>query len=454
MRTRVTQLVSVLAVCSAAIQALSENWSQFRGPGGNGIVSEGELPVTWGPDNQILWKVRLAGVGWSQPIVWADQIFVTTAETDKQLKPDPKQTGPGVGGYAAFFSRGTVSLPPPNVNYRWKVLCLNASSGKTIWERIARDGRPTIPIHANNSYASETPATDGERLVAYFGMAGVYCYDLAGNLLWTRDLGAHRMQFGWGTGSSPILFDNKVYIQCDNDDASFLVALDKKTGQDAWRVKREEKSNWATPYIWKNKARTELVTAGGDQMRSYDPESGELLWTMKGNGRTATTPVGEADLLYVDSYDRLTGGSGVFAALRAGASGDISLRAHETSNSHVAWITTIKGFRVASPTLCQECVYILEQNGGIIRCLDAKTGKEHYRKRLPGAAGFTASALANQGKVYCVDQNCRTTIIQSGPELRVVAANDLGEMCWASPSIAGNHLLLRTTDHLYAIGQK
>lgn len=454
MRARVTQLIAFVAACSITVHALAENWCQFRGANGNGIVSEGELPLTWGPDKQILWKVSLPGVGWSQPVVWENKVFVTTAETDKQSKPDPKQTGPGLGGYAAFFSRGIVSLPPPDVNYRWKVLCLDVGSGKTLWERTARDGRPTIPVHANNTYASETPATDGERLVAYFGMAGVYCYDLAGNLLWTRDLGAHRMQFGWGTGSSPILFGDKVYIQCDNDEASFLVALDKKTGKDAWRVNRDEKSNWATPYIWKNKSRAELVTAGGEQMRSYNPASGELLWSMKGNGRTATTPVGDAELLYVDSYDRLTGGSGVFAAIQPGASGDISLNPNETSNSHVAWSTTIKGFRLASPTLCQGCVYILEQNGGIIRCLDAKTGKEHYRTRLPAAAGFTACALANSDKVYCVDQNCRTTIIEAGSELRVLATNDLGEMCWASPAVAGNHVLIRTTDHLYAIGLK
>jgi outer membrane protein assembly factor BamB len=245
-----------------------------------------------------------------------------------------------------------------------------------------------------------------------------------------------------------------VYIQCDNDEASFLVALDKKTGQDAWRVNRDEKSNWATPYIWKNKNRVELVTAGGDQMRSYDPKSGELIWSMKGNGRTASTPVGDADLLYVDSYDRLTGGSGDFAALRPGASGDISLKSSETSNSQVAWSTTIKGFRMASPMLCQGCVYILEQNGGIIRCLDAKSGKENYRKRLPGAAGFTASGLVNRDKVYCVDQNCRTTVVEAGSELRIVATNDLGEMCWASPAVVGNHVLFRTIDHLYAIGQK
>ena len=147
-------------------------------------------------------------------------------------------------------------------------------------------------------------------------------------------------------------------------------------------------------------------------------------------------------------------GSGLFAAIRPGASGDISLKANETSNSHVAWSQTIKGFRMASPTLCQGCLYIFEQNSGIVRCLDATTGKEHFRKRLPGAAGFTASALANHGKVYCVDQNCRTTIIDAGSELRVVGTNDLGEMCWASPAVANNHLLFRTIDHLYAIGEK
>src|SRR6476660_2996070 len=201
MCARVTQLVAIVAACHVAIQALAENWSQFRGPNGNGVASEGELPVTWGPDSQILWRISLPGIGWSQPVVWGERIFVTTAETDKQSKPDPNQTVPGLSGYAAFFSGGTVSLPPPDVKYRWKVLCLDAGTGKTLWERTARDGRPTIPIHANNTYASETPAADGERLVAYFGMAGVYCYDLAGNLLWKRDLGAHRMQFGWGTGS-------------------------------------------------------------------------------------------------------------------------------------------------------------------------------------------------------------------------------------------------------------
>jgi len=449
------QALACLATWFSIAAATAENWSQFRGANASGVAVEAKLPVTWGPDQQIVWKVKLPGIGWSQPIVWGDKIFVTTAESDEQAKPDPKNTGPGFGGFASVFSNaGAFSLKPPNVSYRWKVLCLDATSGTVTWEQTAREGRPTLRIHANNTYASETPVTDGERLIAYFGMTGVYCYDLAGQLLWSKDLGAYHTQFGWGTGSSPALSGDFVYIQCDNDEASFLVALDKKSGETMWRVERDEKTNWSTPYIWRNRKRTELVTAGGNQMRSYDPTTGELLWSMKGSGRTATTPVGDDELLYVDSYDRLTGGSGVFAAIRPGAAGDISLDASESSNSHVAWSVPIRGYRTASPLLSKNCLYMLEQNGGIIHCLDAKTGKEHYRKRLAGAAGFTASPLTCNGRVYCIDANCLTTVIEPGPELRVVATNDLDEMCWASPAIAGEQLLIRTVDHLYSIGQE
>jgi outer membrane protein assembly factor BamB len=290
-------------------------------------------------------------------------------------------------------------------------------------------------------------------VIAYFGMTGIYCYDLAGNQLWTRDLGSHRMQFGWGTGSSPVLHDDYVYVQCDNDEKSFLVALNKKSGDEVWRMERDEKSNWSTPYIWRNKERVELVTAGGKQMRSYDPKTGKLLWSMNGNGRTATTPVGSAELLYVDSYDRLTGLGGYLAAIRPGASGDISLPAKQTTSEQIAWSIPIKGGRTASPVLCQDFIYIVEQGGGVIRCLDAKSGAEHYRKRLPDAAGLTSSPIVVGDKIYCTDQNCKTFVVRAGKELDVISTNDIDEFCWSSPAVLGDKLLLRTVDHIYAIGQ-
>jgi outer membrane protein assembly factor BamB len=436
-------ILQLFAALPFAAESTAENWSQFRGPNTDGIVNEARLPTEWGPDKNILWKIDLPGAGWSQPVAWGERIFITTAEAANQLKPDIAKMR--IGGGVQTERK---------LDYRWKVLCLDAANGKTLWQQTAREGHPTIAVNVSNTYASETPVTDGERLIAYFGMTGIYCYDLNGNRLWTRNLGSYPMMFGWGTGSSPILFGDKVYIQCDNEKASFLVALDKKTGQDVWRIEREEKSNWCTPYIWRNKNRNELVTAGGGQMRSYDPESGRLLWSMAGYGRTASTPVGDADLLFVDSGNHVTGENGIFAAIRPGASGDISLKEDVSTNAFVAWSGVVKGYRIASPILCQGCLYVLEQDGGIIHCIDAKTGEEHYRKRLPNASGFAASAVAKGNKLYFVDQNCHTTVFEAGPELKVIASNNLDEMCFASPAIVGDHLLIRTVDHLYAIGQK
>jgi outer membrane protein assembly factor BamB len=175
---------------------------------------------------------------------------------------------------------------------------------------------------------------------------------------------------------------------------------------------------------------------------------------MRASGRSATTPVGDDELLFVDSYDRLTGRSGILAAIRPGATGDISLKAKETTNSHVAWSVRLGGTRIASPLLCANCLYVLENGSGIVHCLNAQTGEEFYRERLPGAAAFTASPLANDGKIYCLDQNAMTTILEAGPELKVVAASSLDEMCWASPAVVGNRLLIRTVDHLYCIGDE
>jgi outer membrane protein assembly factor BamB len=319
--------------------------------------------------------------------------------------------------------------------------------------QTAREGKPTMHIHPNNTYASETPVTDGERVIAYFGMTGVYCYDLDGTLVWSKDLGAYPMQFGWGTGSSLALHHDLVFVQCDNDRSSFLVALDKRTGDEVWRATRTERSNWSTPIIWKNNRRTELVTSGGGRMRSYNPATGELLWEMRASGRSAASPVGTEDLLYVDSADRLTGRSGIFAALRAGAEGDISPRKDELSNPFVAWSVRLNGNRIASPLVYANNVYLLEQHGGILRCFDAATGKEHFRKRLPGASGFTSSPWASRGKIFCLDQDGLTLVIDPGPTLQVVASNRLNEMFWSSVAVAGNRLLLRGVDHLYCVGR-
>jgi outer membrane protein assembly factor BamB len=454
-RESVQAAALTIALVLAAGPAAAQHWRQFRGDDGNGAApAEAALPLVWSADEHVVWKTPIPGVGWSQPVVWGSRIFLTTAIAEDQPKPDPANMGPGVGGFAGFFaSAGGTNFKPPETDYQWKVLCLDAATGDVLWEKTARQGRPTIHIHGNNTYATETPATDGERLVACFGMTGVFCYDLDGELLWEKELDAFPMQFGWGTGSSPVIDDKHVYLQCDNDQSSSLVALDKRTGDQAWRVERDELSNWSTPYLWKNKLRTELVVAGGKQMRSYDPATGKLLWQLRAEGRTAATPVGDDERLIVDSYQRLTGASGVMAAVLPGGEGDITPAGKATSGDFVAWTARVPGYRMASPALAGGCIVVVEQGGGIVHCLDAATGKEHYRKRAPDAGGFSASPLAAAGRVYCLDQRGRTTVLEPGAELNVLASNDLGEMSWASPAIAGDRLLIRTLDHLWCIGE-
>ncbi len=426
--------------------ASGEEWPQFRGPRGDGIAAA-ELPTEWNAAKNLAWQTELPGLGWSQPVAWGDCVFVTTAENG-QDKPFRFDWSPGVSGLRMLGVGG--EPPPPKETYRWRVLCLDAASGKILWDQVAHEGAPSHHIHPSNSYASETAATDGERVIASFGMAGVYCYDFAGKLLWSKDLGTFPTQFGWGTGSSPLLHEDLVYLQCDNDQQSFLVALDKRTGEEGWRVARDERSNWSTPYLWRNAKRTELVAAGGGKMRSYDPATGAVLWELDGNGRTAATPVGTAELLVVDSYDRLMGRSGRLTAIRPGGSGNLSAAAG--ASEFVAWSVPLSAYRVASPLVYEGCVYVLEQQSGLVRCLDLATGKQLYRQRLPGAAGFTASPWAAGGKVYCLDQNGLTTVLAAGPTFQVLAANPLEGLFWASAGVAGERLLLRSANRLYCVG--
>jgi outer membrane protein assembly factor BamB len=239
--------------------ARSDEWPQFRGPDSTGVVTGLQLPAEWSALKNVRWKVAVPGYGWSSPIVWGDRVFVTTAVSDQQKRP-----GGGGGG----------GEPPPDVVFRWEVHCLDRDTGKTLWRQIAAERKPTVGNHPSNTYASETPVTDGERVYAYFGMVGLYCYDLSGHLIWSRDLGAYRMFANWGTASSPVLDEERLFVQCDNEIQSFLVALDPKTGKELWRVQRPEKSTWSTPAVWRNRLRTEVVLMGTRRIRSYDPATG------------------------------------------------------------------------------------------------------------------------------------------------------------------------------------
>ncbi|MFO0813227.1 MAG: PQQ-binding-like beta-propeller repeat protein [Gemmatales bacterium] len=490
---------SVLSLFGAGLLSVAsaEDWPGFRGPGSAGIAST-SIPLEWSKDKNVAWKVTIPGVAWSSPIVWGDKVFVTTAVTENQRKPSAGGGGmgrPGGGGVPPRKEGGGGGQPPgkggaggygrnpqpPNQTYRWVVLCLDKNTGKELWKQTALEAKPRIPTHGSNTYASETPVCDDERIYVYFGMMGVFCYDLAGKELWKKDLGVFPMQMGWGTASSPVLDGDKLYLQIDNEKQSFLVALDKKTGNEVWKVDREEKTNWGSPIIWKNSQRSELVTLGARKVRSYDPATGKVLWEMNnGNGRVCFTPVAHGDTLYVGSSPGMGGGGGMrggppkegakdddqppaggrggmgggsgggLYAIKAGASGEISVKPGE-SGPGVLWSVARGGLEMASPVVHEGYLYVFARNGGVVTCLDAKTGKQQYRERLPGAKSFWASPWASGGKVYGLDDGGTTFVLQAGPEFKVLSKNTLDEMFWASSAISDGSVFLRSVDHLYCI---
>ena len=424
-----------------ATRTAAADWSRFRGPEGNSVVVGVKLPAGWAEDSHVAWKVRIPGRGWSQPVVAGDRLFITTAIAENEEEPRRFDRGVPKGARNATQD-----------DYRWEVMCLSASTGEVLWDDTAYEGKPAHRKHRGNTYASETPVTDDERVFVYFGAQGMICYDHSGKRQWEKRLGGFPTQAGWGTASSPVTHGDSVLIQCDNQRQSFLVALDKKTGDELWRVDRDEKTNWSTPYLWKNRVREELVVAGGIKMRSYDPATGKLLWEMAGSGRTSVSPVGNEEMLFVDSVDSFQGSPGRFAAIRPGASGDISLLDEKTTNEFVAWSMMLRSYRNSSPLLYRNCLYMLEQSRGIVRCFDATTGEMHYQERLPESSGFMASPWANDGKVFLLGDAGLASVLESGPEFKLIRANRLSDgIVWSSPAVVGDRLLIRGMRHLYCI---
>lgn len=424
------------------------------GPGGRrgfrppqpGIVipdsTQGELKLTAAQ------KEQLAAI---QKAVDGNLADLLTEAQNKQLM-DMRQ-GRRRGGPGGFGER-----QPPEDIYRWEVHSIDRKTGQTVWKKLALEGRPRIPTQESNTYATETPVSDGERIYAYFAMHGIFCFDMAGDLVWKKDLGSYPMAAGWGTASSPVLDGNRLFVLCDNERESFLVALDKLTGSELWRTPRSEKTSYATPFVWRNNLRTEIITHGSPKVRSYDPETGKQLWELTiGNGRCSASPVGDADMLYV-GLDGSRGGpggggsgnnaSGMFA-VRPGASGNLD----DDDNDGVAWNARQDGPPMASPLVYDGHVYVFSHNGGIVTCLDAESGVRAYRKRLPGAKSFWASPWAGDGKIYCVDDSGTTFVLKAGPEYELLSQNKLDEMTWASTAAADGSIFVRSVEHLYRISE-
>lgn len=417
----------------------NDRWPQFRGPGSLGVAEDADLPDTWSATENVAWKTDIPGTGWSSPIVWGNNIFVTTVISAVEGEKPKK------GLYFGGERKAASDI------HRWVVYCVDWNTGHVRWEREVHKGVPPGPRHLKNTYASETPVTDGERLYAYFGNVGLFCFDMSGKKLWEKRWKPVPTRYGWGMAASPVLYKDRLYILNDNDEESFIVALNKKTGEEIWQAKRDEGTNWATPYIWENEARTEIITAGTRRVRSYD-FNGKLLWELSGMSSIAIpTPFSKHGLLYVTSGYVGDQHRPVYA-IRPGASGDISLKQGETSNNHIAWYQPQGGPYNPSPLVYGDYYYTLLDRG-FFTCHDAKTGKEVYAKvRIdPGVNAFTSSPWAYNGKIFCLSEDGDTFVIQAGSEFKLVRKNSLDEMCMATPAIARGSLIVRTASKLYRI---
>ncbi|MEZ6143229.1 MAG: PQQ-binding-like beta-propeller repeat protein [Zavarzinella sp.] len=428
-------LTLIAAALPTTVQAT--DWPQFRGPGGTGVITDSVVPPsTWTEKENIAWRFEVPGHGWSCPIVVGNNVFVTSCVTDAKV------AAPKTGYYAPLDTK------THDGEHRWTLFCLDATTGKVLWEQVAHKGKPKHPIHVKASYASETPVSDGERVYAYFGNVGIFCYDLKGQMLWTRTWDVVPTQLNWGTGASPVLHEDQIIIVNDNEKASFIVSLDKRTGKVLWKTDRNEKSNWATPFIWKHAKRTEIVTCGKGKVRSYDLD-GKLLWEFGGMSSICVpSPVVAGDLLIISSGYEFGRPRPVFA-VKPGATGDITLKKGETNNEFIVWYKEPAGAYHPTPLVLGDYLYVLYSTG-FISCFEAQTGKTVYeRERLGGS--FTASPWSYQGKVFCLGEDGTTYVVKAGKEFELVGKNVLNEVSLATPAIANGRLFLRTREALYCI---
>lgn len=423
----------------------SPHWPSFRGTGAAGVGS-GDPPVAWNLETgeHVLWQAEIPGLGNSSPVVWGDRVFVTTAVAasgDREIK-----TG----------LTGDVSTTAADSEHTWQVLALDKRTGEVLWRREAGKAVPETGRHFKSTQANSTPATDGERVAAVFPTVGLVVYDLDGELLWKKDLGAldagwfYDESFEWGYGSSPILHDGKVILQVDTQDDSFIAAWDAATGKELWRTERGELPTWSTPMIAQGPKGPELVT-NGPTARGYDPATGKELWRLGPSSELViATPVAADGVVYLSAgYPPVR----PIYALRLGGRGDLSLPEGETESEHVVWSHGHGGAYMPSPILVDGLYYLGHHNARLF-VYDAATGEIVYRARFSKGGTFTGSPVYAAGKLYFTTEEGQVYVVRAGREHEELAVNDMGEVVMTTPAISEGTLFIRTRTHLVAIGEE
>lgn len=410
------------------------DWPHWRGPSANGLSEESALPVEWGPEQNVAWKIPLAGLGTSTPIVWGDRVFLTSQIGDGPFEQRARD-----------FPTGTA---PKKTGERKKVEFLvqafARADGHVLWEyRFDAEG-PLQPVHLKHNLSTPSCITDGELVYAWFGTGQLFAFNLDGKVAWKRHLGRDYGPFEilWGHGSSPALYKNSLILLCDHQGAAYLLSVDKRTGKTRWKVdRRNDRRSYTTPFVVSGPAGDELIVNSSERIDAFSPSTGELLWyTGEPNRVPIAMPVFHNGLLYTSrGYS-----SGPYMAIKPGGRGDVS-------QTHVQWLVKTGAPYVSSLVYYQGLIYMATETG-IATCVDAANGSIVWRERLGGC--FTASPVAGDGKVYLTNEAGEAFVLQPGRELKVLARNQLNERMLASPAISGRQIFLRTDEHLFSIGKQ
>lgn len=438
MKRRQFLAVPVLLAAQRGLVAAAGNWPAFRGPLATGVGDAVPLPTEW----KEKWKVPLEGLGHSSPVIWGDRLFVATAVNSTGKAPIK------LGLY------GDRTAAEESAEQAWKIFCFDKRTGRMLWERTAHRAVPRAQRHLKATQANTTLATDGKVLVACFGSEGLHCYSLDGESQWKKDLGVINVSkygVGWGYASSPTLHGDRVVLQCDAPDNPYLAAFRLSDGAEIWRTPRKGVCErcWSTPFVFAGSGRPQVVANGWPYVAGYDFETGAERWRLKSGGdNPIPTPFSAHGFIYVGSGH---GGPAPIWVIRPEAAGDITPADGDSSSQFVAWSDQKSGLYIQTPIVYRDLLYC-GSNNGILKCYNARDGKVHYQERLvPAAAGFSASPVAGDGKVYCSSEEGDVHVIAAGTEYRKLAVNRLGEPVMATPAISEGHLYFRTLQSLVAV---
>ncbi len=437
---------ALLAIPSSSLNAqnlipgFENNWAQWRGPFESGIAPSGEPPIQWSESTNIKWKSEIPGIGHATPIIWENQIILLSAiQTDQKV--DPEKTG------EEQEERDWMNPKSTDYIHKFVVISLDRSSGQILWQTTVREELPYSHTHEFGSWASNSPVTDGEHIYAYFGSHGLYCLNFEGEIIWERDLGRMEKVMSFGEGSSPALYQDKLIVLRDHQGQSMLHVLDKRSGEILWEVERDEVSSWSTPFVVEIEGSLQLITSATTKIRSYDLETGKVLWQCGGLTRNVIpTPLYADGLVYLISGFR---GNALLAIDLSRAKGDI------TGTDAIVWSYDQNCSYTPCPILMDGLLFFLKTNNGYLSCLDAKDGTEYYTSvKLEGIKNIFTSPVGVKDRIYIAGTNGSFSVVKVGKTFELISENTLEDNFYASPVILGNDLFLRGVKALYCVSEE